>query len=72
MTTERLVTDGHDRVSCPRRGDIGVDWCFGCPRLGTVERDGDRTTIVCDPGSGFRVEHDAGPLRDMPEVVTAL
>ena len=68
MTIERLNTNSEDRVKCPRRGEIDVEWCFGCPRRVDVERDGDRVVIVCDPGTDDRSSHDPGPLRDLPDI----
>jgi hypothetical protein len=72
MTSVRLVADAHGRVECPRRGDIDVEWCAGCPRRSAVERGGATTTVVCDAGPGTRTPGSAGPLRDLPDVITAL
>jgi hypothetical protein len=68
MTIERLVVNDEERVKCPRRGEIDVEWCLGCPRRLGVEEVGHRTTIVCDPGTEDRSSHDPGPLRDVPDI----
>lgn len=68
MTTERLVVNSDERVDCPRRGEIDVEWCFGCPRRVNVQRRRNKTTIVCEPGTGYWYSHDPGPLRDVPDI----
>jgi hypothetical protein len=50
VTTVTLSTDQSERVVCPRRGSIDLEWCLGCPRRVSVEHVGDQTVIVCDPG----------------------
>jgi hypothetical protein len=72
MTPVRLVADAYGRVGCPRRGDIDVEWCAGCPRRTALEREGATSTVVCDAGPVTWAACDAGPLRDMPEVITSL
>jgi len=37
------------RVSCPRRGDIDVEVCFGCRDLQTIAGDRDPTYVCCRP-----------------------
>jgi len=68
MTIERLLVNSEDRVNCPRRGEIDVEWCMGCPLRVGVERDGNREAIICDPGTDDRSSHDPGPLRDLPDI----
>lgn len=68
MTIVRLPTNCEDRVNCPRRGEIDVEWCLGCPRRIETERDGNRAVIVCDPATDDRFSHDPGPLRDLPDI----
>ena len=68
MTIERLIVDSNERVDCPRRGEIDVEWCLGCPRRIKDENDGNQRVIVCSPGIEKRSSHDPGPLRDVPEI----
>jgi hypothetical protein len=58
--------DGY--LCCPRRGDIDVQWCLGCPRVLRVVYEGERAVVVCDPGSRSAAVPGAGPLRDLPEI----
>ena len=62
-----LHEDGEGYLVCPLRGEIDVQWCLGCPRRLRVSYEGDRTVIVCDPGSGPPHDRQAGALRDVPE-----
>jgi hypothetical protein len=62
-----LHEDHEGYLVCPRRGEIDVQWCLGCPRRLRVTYEGDRAVIVCDPGSGPIHDVAAGPLRDVPE-----
>lgn len=45
-TTFRFVSEG--RVSCPRRGDVDIDKCAGCPSLEQVKvRDDGSLVVAC-------------------------
>jgi hypothetical protein len=50
VTRVTLSVDQSERVVCPRRGGIDLEWCLGCPRRVSVEHVGTQTVIVCDPG----------------------
>jgi hypothetical protein len=62
-----LHEDDEGYLNCPARGEIDVQWCLGCPRRLRVTYEGDRTVIVCDPGSEPPHDRQADPLRDVPE-----
>jgi hypothetical protein len=62
-----LHEDSDGFLVCPRRGEIDVQWCLGCPRRLRVDYEDGRAVVVCDPGSERPHARDAGPLRDVPE-----
>jgi hypothetical protein len=62
-----LLEDGDGHLLCPRRGEIDVQWCLGCPRRLKVSHWNGRTVVVCEPGSERSHDQQAGPLRDVPE-----
>jgi hypothetical protein len=73
MATITLSTNQNDRIICPLRGEISVEWCLGCPRRVSVDYLGHQTVIVCDPGIAperYRDPHGAaaGWLQDVPEI----
>ena len=49
MDAIRTETD-NDLVACPRQGELHVEYCLGCPRRISVEQNGCRTVVVCEPG----------------------
>lgn len=61
-----------ERIVCPHRGEIDVEWCLGCPRRVSVEHAGSQTMIVCDADGSPRSYHEAfiatGPFRDVPDI----
>lgn len=59
-------TDGY--VLCPRRGEVSVEWCEGCPYRVRIEQRGDSVVVVCEAGPGALFDAWAGPLRDVPEL----
>jgi hypothetical protein len=61
-----LIEDQDGLVACPRRGEIDVQWCLGCPRRLVISYDYDRAVVRCDPGPGHHDRH-ADALRDVPE-----
>jgi len=61
VTTVTLSTDQSERVVCPRRGSIDLEWCLGCPRRVSVEHVGNQTVIVCDPGIPAARYQQPGP-----------
>jgi len=67
MGVVELHEDGDGYLMCPRRGEIDVQWCLGCPRRIRVSYEGGRAVVVCDPGSDPPHDRQAGPLRDVPE-----
>lgn len=62
----------NERIACPVRGEVDVEWCSGCPRRVSIDRAGNQTVIVCDQGILPRRYHQArtgaGPLRDVPDI----
>ena len=68
MTT-RLTTDIAGYLACPRRGDISVDWCSGCPvRVDITDTPDGVVIVLCDsePSRGPGHSGSASPLRDLP------
>jgi hypothetical protein len=63
----RRCVDVDGYLLCPRRGEIDVQWCLGCPRRVRVSHRDGRTVVACEPGSERSHDHQAGPLRDVPE-----
>jgi hypothetical protein len=67
MTTARLCADSNGDVSCPKRGLIDVEWCFGCPHRTQTEWVGDQAVVECDPGVAPPYRQATwGPLHDVP------
>jgi hypothetical protein len=62
-----LHEDDDGYLVCPRRGEIDVQWCFGCPRRLRISFEGERAVVVCDPGEARGHSREAGPLRDVPD-----
>jgi hypothetical protein len=56
-------------VDCPRRGEISVEWCLGCPYLLRLDHlDDGRTVVHCDadpdPLAGGHATDN--PLHEVP------
>ncbi len=34
-------------VRCPRRGDLDIDYCVGCPDLRDIRSVGDHEVMIC-------------------------
>lgn len=64
-----LHADPAGYVVCPRRGQISVEWCDGCPYRLSVDSVGGRIVVACAaaplPGT---VATAAGALRDLPDL----
>jgi len=68
MGVIELHEDSDGYLVCPNRGEISAQWCIGCSRRLRIDYEGDRASVVCDPGSSEPPHpRSAGPLRDVPE-----
>lgn len=68
MTETLLPANDDGYVLCPRRGEISVEWCEGCPFLTRTEQHGDRMVVVCEPGDVSADEVWTSAMRDVPDL----
>jgi hypothetical protein len=65
-----VQADAEGYVVCPRRGDISVEWCEGCPHRLSIQSHGGRIVVVCAAGPQSRRVGDVSSslLRDVPDL----
>jgi len=65
-----LHVDADGYLACPRRGDISVEWCEGCPHRRSIAGNGERTVVVCvaDPEEVTALDGRSSPLCDVPDI----
>lgn len=47
------------RVNCPRRGDLDIDFCVGCPDLVAIEAMNGDSTLICSGSSNIRMPYES-------------
>lgn len=68
MPKMEIRADDDGYVVCPRRGEISVEWCAGCPFRLHIDDGGDRVVVTCGAEPLAGVGSWPSVLRDVPDM----